>query len=197
MAEARARLEKAESELDELENQQSTTELDTDAETELLEQLKHQHEHLEAERRIFEDLEFRTMEEEASLEAEIEDVSMVISKTHKNLESAENIVSEMELQKAEISVSQDVSILQERRETVASKLEFEKQKLGDLEARLKELMATTAGHRDSEDSGTITWSDEETVRTAGTVVQGRGDDRSGRRSSESTSDLPQDSADSR
>ena len=197
MAEARSRLEKAESELDELENQQSTTELDTDAETELLEQLKQKHEHLEAERRIFEDLEFRTMEEEASLEAEIEDVSMVISKTQKNLESAENIVSEMELQKAEISVSQDVSILQERRETVASKLEFEKQKLGDLETRLKELMATTAGHRDSEDSGTITWSDEETVRTGGTLVQGRGDDRSGRRSSESTSDLPQDSADSR
>ena len=117
----------------------------------LLEKIKLKHEQLEAERKVFEDLEFRTMEEEAQMEAEIEEVSMVMNNTQKELDTAETVVSEMELQKAEISINQDVSILQvlttsqyliiililillkERKETVASKLEAEKQKLGELE----------------------------------------------------------------
>ena len=111
------------------------------------------------------------------------------------------------------------SVLQEKKETVASKLEAEKQKLGELELRLRDLLATTASRRSSEDSGTITWSDEDSGKTADTVVRiiinitifidhhhhdhhdhqdtvVRGDRRS-KRSSESTSDLPQDSTDSR
>ena len=83
---------------------------------------------------------------------------------------------------------------QEKKETVASKLEAEKQKLGELELRLRDLLATTASRRSSEDSGTITWSDEDSGKTADTVVCG---DRRSKRSSESTSDLPQDSTDSR
>ena len=83
---------------------------------------------------------------------------------------------------------------QEKKETVASKLEAEKQKLGELELRLRDLLATTASRRSSEDSGTITWSDEDSGKTAETVVRG---DRRSKRSSESTSDLPQDSTDSR
>jgi hypothetical protein len=196
MEEARARLETAELELDRLEEGQATGELDTDAETALLEQVKLKHEHLEAERKIFEDLEFRTMEEEAHLEAEIEDVSMVINKTQSELDAAETTVSEMELQKAEISVNQDISILQERRETVAGQLAAEKRKLNELESRLQEMLAATASRRSSGDSGTITWSDEESGRTAETVVRGGGEPRS-ERSSESTSDLPADSPDSR
>jgi len=187
------RLEKAETELDALEESQGKHELDTDAEMDLLEKIKLKHEQLEAERKIFEDLEFRTMEEEAQMEAEIEEVSMVMNNTQKELDTAETVVSEMELQKAEITINQDVSILQERRETVASKLEAEKQKLGDLEVRLRDLLATTASRRSSEDSGTITWSDEDSGKTADTVVRRGGD----RKSSESTSDLPQDSTDSR
>ena len=194
MEEARARLDKAETELDELEETQNRKELDTDAEMELLEQIKLKHENLEAERKVFEDLEFKTMEEEAQLEAEIEEVSMVMNKTQNELEAAETVVSEMELQKAEITVSQDVSILHERRETVAGKLEAEKRKLGELEARLKDLLTSTASRRSSEDSGTITWSDEDSGRTVVAREVGR---HSGRRSSESTSDLPQDSTDSR
>merc|ERR1712203_215365 len=100
----------------------------------------------------------------------------------------------MELQKAEITINQDVSILQERKETVASKLEAGKQKLGELESRLRDMLATTASRRSSEDSGTITWSDEDSGKTTDTVVRG---DRRSKRSSESTSDLPQDSTDSR
>ena len=59
--------------------------------------------------------------------------------------------------------------------------------------RLRDLLATTASRRSSEDSGTITWSDEDSGKTADTVVRRGGD----RKSSESTSDLPQDSTDSR
>ena len=78
----------------------------------MLEKIKLKHEQLEAERKIFEDLEFRTMEEEAQMEAEIEEVSMVMNNTQKELDTAETVVSEMELQKAEITINQDVSILQ-------------------------------------------------------------------------------------
>merc|ERR1719228_832207 len=99
MEEARARLEKAETELDDLEASQGKHELDT--------------------------------------EAEMEEVSMLMNTTQKELDTAETVVSEMELQKAEITINQDVSILQERKETVASKLEAEKQKLGELEVRLR------------------------------------------------------------
>ena len=62
-------------------------------------------------------------------------------------------------------------VLQEKKETVASKLEAEKQKLGELELRLRDLLATTASRRSSEDSGTITWSDEDSGKTTDTVVR--------------------------
>ena len=112
MEEARARLEKAETELDDLEASQGKHELDTDAEMALLEKIKLKHEQLEAERKVFEDLEFHKMEEEAQLEAEMEEVSMLMNTTQKELDTAETVVSEMELQKAEITINQDVSILQ-------------------------------------------------------------------------------------
>ena len=112
MEEARARLEKAETELDDLEASQGKHELDTDDEMALLEKIKLKHEQLEAERKVFEDLEFHKMEEEAQLEAEMEEVSMLMSTTQKELDTAETVVSEMELQKAEITINQDVSILQ-------------------------------------------------------------------------------------
>ena len=112
MEEARARLEKAEIELDDLEASQGKHELDTDAEMALLEKIKLKHEQLEAERKVFEDLEFHKMEEEAQLEAEMEEVSMLMNTTQKELDTAETVVSEMELQKAEITINQDVSILQ-------------------------------------------------------------------------------------
>merc|ERR1719400_2868025 len=81
MEEARARLEKAETELDDLEASQGKHELDTDAEMALLEKIKLKHEQLEAERKVFEDLEFHKMEEEAQLEAEMEEVSMLMNTT--------------------------------------------------------------------------------------------------------------------
>ena len=112
MEEARAWLEKAETELDDLEASQGKHELDTDAEMALLEKIKLKHEQLEAERKVFEDLEFHKMEEEAQLEAEMEEVSMLMNTTQKELDTAETVVSEMELQKAEITINQDVSILQ-------------------------------------------------------------------------------------
>ena len=71
-ARARALREEAEAPLEDLEGRQ-TGDLDTDQRTELLENIKRSHELLEAERRVFEDLEFRLMEKEPNLEAETED----------------------------------------------------------------------------------------------------------------------------
>ena len=72
MVRARALREEAEAPLEDLEGRQ-TGDLNTDHETELLESIKRSHELLEAERRVFEDLEFRQMEKEPSLEAKMED----------------------------------------------------------------------------------------------------------------------------
>jgi len=201
---AKGRLENAESELDKLEERQKTCQnLSTDEEMVLLEKIKKSHEYLEAERRIFEDLEFKHMEEEAGMEAEIEDVTREINETQKSIDIAETTVNEMEHQKLEISVNQDISIMQEKRENVSKKLEQEKAKLTDLEFKLRQLLTTTNSHRSSEDSGTITWSDEETVHlpeipSKQEAVWARNNMTSAasEHSSESTSDLPQDSTDS-
>ena len=164
---ARVRLEAAEQALDDLENKQNEN-MNTDEEMELLEKIKRSHELLEAERRVFEDLEFRQMEEEAVLEAEMEDVSRVINETQESRVAAESSMSEMEHEKLEMSVNQDISIMQEKRDSVGRKLEEEKEKLVDLEFKLRQMLVASRGERTSEDSGTITWSEaehEETGRT--------------------------------
>lgn len=200
---ARGRLENAESELDRLEEKQKNCEnLNTDEEMELLERIKKSHEHLEAERRIFEDLEFKHMEEEAGMEAEIEDVSREINETQQSINIAETTVNEMEHQKLEMSVNQDISIMQEKRDNVAKQLEREKEKLTDLETKLRQLLTITNSHRSSEDSGTITWSDEETAQVPEIPSKQENiwtknlHSAGSEHSSESTSDLPQDSTDS-
>ena len=167
---ARERLEAAEHALDDLEKKQND-EMTTDEEMDLLEKIKKSHEALEAERRIFEDLEFKQMEEEAGMEAEIEDISREINDTEESLNAAENTVSEIEHEKLEISVNQDISIMQEKRENINKKLAEEKEKLADLETKLR-LMLVGGGRseRSSEDSGTITWSEADTesvVETSG------------------------------
>ena len=164
---ARVRIEAAEKALDDLENKQNEN-MNTDEEMELLEQIKKSHELLEAERRVFEDLEFRQMEEEAVLEAAMEDVSREINETQESRVAAESSMSEIEHEKLEMSVNQDISIMQEKRDTIGRKLEAEKEKLVDLEFKLRQMLVASRGERASEDSGTITWSEaeqEETVKT--------------------------------
>ena len=158
---ARDRLEAAEKELDDLEKKQND-EMTTDEEMELLEQIKKSHEHLEAERRVFEDLEFKHMEEEASMEAEIEDITREINETKDSLDAAEHSVNDMAHERLEMSVSQDISIMQEKRDNVNKKLEEEKEKLADLEMKLRQLLVSNRSERSSEDSGTITWSEPDT-----------------------------------
>ena len=160
MDKARVRLEAAEQALDDLENKQNEN-MNTDEEMELLEQIKKSHELLEAERRVFEDLEFRQMEEEAVLEAAIEDVSREINETQDSRVAAESSMTEMEHEKLEMSVNQDISIMQEKRDIVGRKLEEEKEKLVDLEFKLRQMLVASRGERTSEDSGTITWSEAE------------------------------------
>ena len=147
---AKQRLMSAEAALDELEQKQND-DMSTDEEMELLEQIKKSHELLEAERRIFEDLEFRQMEVEASMEVEIEDVTREINQTTQSLEAVEATVNEMEAERLEMSVNQDLSLMQEKKETVSRKLEEEKEKLSELEAKLRQMLV--GGRKTSEDSG--------------------------------------------
>ncbi len=81
---------------------------------------------------MFEDLEFRQMEEEAGLEAAMEDVSREINETQESRVAAESSMSEMEHETLEIAVNQDISIIQDKRDSVDRKLEEEKKKLVDL-----------------------------------------------------------------
>ena len=136
---AKQRLEEAERTPDDLENQQNVN-MTTDEEMELLEKIKKSHEVLEAERRVFEDLEFKQMEEEASMEAEIEDICKEITGAEKSIEIAEMSMNDMEQETMEMSVNQDISILQEKRENVGRKLEEEKEKLADLELKLRQML---------------------------------------------------------
>ena len=62
------------------------------------------------------------MEEEAGLEAEMEDVTKEINDTLGSLNAAENTVSEIEHETLEMSVNQDISMMQERREMVTRKV---------------------------------------------------------------------------
>ena len=139
MKKAKQRLEEAERTLDDLENKQNVN-LTTDEEMELLEKIKKSHELLEAERRVFEDLEFKQMEEEASMEAEIEDICKEITVAEKSIQIAEMSMNDMEQETMEMSVNQDISILQEKRENVGRKLEEEKEKLADLELKLRQML---------------------------------------------------------
>ena len=157
---AKERLEAAEKALDELEAKQSD-DMSTDEEMELLEKIKKSHESLEVERRVFEDLEFRQMEEEASLEAEIEDICRDINETKESFDAAEISVSDMTHERMEMNINQDISIMQEKKDNVSRKLEHEKEKLADLEVKLRQMLVNTRGERSSEDSGTINWSETE------------------------------------
>ena len=123
MARARARLEEAEAALEELEGRQ-TGHLDTDQETELLENIKSSHELLEAERRMTDSSDRLRRRPATSLSIE----------TQGSLEAAEVTVGEMERSRLEMSHSGELEGMQGRRAEVTRKPELEKEKLPDLEA---------------------------------------------------------------
>ena len=56
------------------------------------------------------------MEEEAVLEAAMEDVSREINETQKSRVAAEGCMSEMEHERLEIAVNKDISIIQDKME---------------------------------------------------------------------------------
>jgi len=101
------------------------------------------------------------MEEEASLEAEIEDICRDINETKESFDAAEISVSDMTHERMEMNINQDISIMQEKKDNVSRKLEHEKEKLADLEVKLRQMLVNTRGERSSEDSGTINWSETE------------------------------------
>ena len=138
MARARARLEEAEAALEELEGRQ-TGDLDTDQETELLESIKRSHELLEAERRVFEDLEFRQMEKEPSLEAEMED-------------GGQNVEAEA----GDVAGSWRACRARGRTSTASPSW---RRRAPDLETLLRQLLLGSRSKRNSEDSGT--WAEVE------------------------------------
>ena len=128
---ARTRLEHSETALETLEEEQNTTgdSLDTDEELKLLEKLKHCHEQLEAERRVFEDLEFRLMEEETRLEADGEEAGRETIEAEGRLRKVREQREEVELQQLQLSTAAeaDVAAIVDSRSTAAKQLEMEKQ----------------------------------------------------------------------
>ena len=133
MTEARQRLELVEASLDRLEREEEDEGEDTDRELARLERIKQSHERLEAERRHFEDLEFRHMEEESVLEADRDEVLRELEAAERSVQEVEEEVRDMERQAHEVSSS------------------------GQDESR------GMRDRRESDDSGTITLSDEETL----------------------------------
>lgn len=177
--EAKNRLVESETDLEKLEDEQKDTlgSLDTDAELKLLEKLKHSHERLEAERRIFEDLEFRHMEEEARLEADVEEVGHKVAESRKLFEEAKDGIQDVEQQQMQLSVTteKDVAAIADTRSKASKQLEEERQKLTDLERKLSQLMQTApkTDWRSDEDSGTITASDEDLSQEIPPPIQPR------------------------
>ena len=86
------------------------------------------------------------------MEVEMEDVTREINQTQQSLEAVETTVNEIEAERLEMSGNQDLSMMQEKRETVSRKLEEEKEKLSELEAKLRQMLV--GGRKSSEDSGT-------------------------------------------
>jgi hypothetical protein len=171
MAAARQRLDEVEASLDQLEqeeveeNKKEGDPEDTDRELERLESIKQSHERLEAERRHFEDLEFRHMEEESVLEADRDEVLRELEAAERNMRETEAEVQEMERQVHEVSSSghDESRGMRDKREEVGRLLRSQQDKLSQLEEKLSQLLQQTqGGGHDSDDSGTITLSDEET-----------------------------------
>ena len=152
MARARARLEEAEAALEELEGRQ-TGHLDTDQETELLENIKSSHELLEAERRMTHSSDRLRRRPATSLSIE----------TQGSLEAAEVTMGEMEHSRLEMSHnSGELESMQGRREEVTCKLQREK-KFANLDARLRQPLVGGRSEGSSVDSGTITWAEADRV----------------------------------
>jgi pleckstrin homology-like domain family B len=170
ITEARQRLEAVEASLDLLEKEEGAEgSEDTDKELERLERIKQSHERLEAERRQFEDLEFRHMEQESVLEADRDEVLRELEAAERSLTEAEEEVREVERQAFEVSSggADESRGMRDRREEVGHQLRSQQEKLSQLEATLAKLLRQSQGEEEgggeSDDSGTITLSDEETL----------------------------------
>ena len=144
-ARARALREEAEAPLEDLEGRQ-TGDLDTDKKTELLENIKRSHELLEAERRVFEDLEFRQMEKEPSLEAEMED-------------GGQNVEAEA----GDVAGSWRACRARGRTSTASPSW---RRRAPDLETLLRQLLVGSRSERNSEDSGTWAEAESEAARVS-------------------------------
>ena len=113
----------------------------TDEETDLLERIKLQHELLDSERKVFEDLEFRLMEDVAHREAEREELHKELAGAELRLLQRRQQLREVEgqqLQAAE-SASRDAQELTARRKDLFRQIEEEKAKLATLQRQLEQL----------------------------------------------------------
>jgi len=139
----REKLASLEKELEALETEQKNggASMDTDKELELLEKIKNSHEKLEAERRLFEDLEFRQMETEAGIEHDREEILQALELTETSIREAEQEVGDVEEQQQKICYSQETTAIQDEYSAVQYQLNKQQTKLGLLEAKMTEMLA--------------------------------------------------------
>ncbi|XP_065347891.1 pleckstrin homology-like domain family B member 1 isoform X3 [Cloeon dipterum] len=141
LADCRARMEQGELEVRRLEQQLVMCRGSREDQMEISEQLRHQQEILEAERKTFEDQEFQHMEQEAMWEAGREELSREIGDVMANIEERKATLIELESQREEAAEAamNHTELVERQLDTPLKQLEEGRFRLREIEAHLKEL----------------------------------------------------------
>ncbi|CAG0886873.1 unnamed protein product [Darwinula stevensoni] len=155
MESARTRLQEAETELREMEHSIREFKGSTDDETRILQQIKTQHERLEAERRAFEDIEFHHLEAEAHSETEREELNLEISQLENSIEERKRGLRSLLKQQEDMItlVKQETGKLETQRQDLLQILNQELGTLGEAERSLSEARLSTGSGISSTTSG--------------------------------------------
>uniref|UniRef100_T1JL92 FHA domain-containing protein n=1 Tax=Strigamia maritima TaxID=126957 RepID=T1JL92_STRMM len=121
----------------------------------LLTQIKHQHEIVESERKLFEDLEFQQLEHDAHREEEREQIVRELMALEEQIQKRRIEIHEIEVQKEEVAnqVKQERQMALSERQKLANLLKMERDKLATVDTKLKALTALdNTSHCDSDQS---------------------------------------------
>ncbi|XP_066993440.2 pleckstrin homology-like domain family B member 1 isoform X2 [Anabrus simplex] len=137
----RLKLEAADGELSRLEQEVISAAGNPEKQKEVADKLQHQHDILEAERKLFEDLEFRHLEEEASCLARREELQRELTDICVRVEDRRVRLHELEQQRVEIAqgATQESRSLERHLINQLNRLEEVRNKLRIVESQLEEL----------------------------------------------------------
>ncbi|XP_059491126.1 pleckstrin homology-like domain family B member 1 isoform X2 [Neocloeon triangulifer] len=141
LADCRARMEQGELEVRRLEQELIMCRSSREDQMEISDQLRHQQEILEAERKTFEDQEFQHMEQEAVWEAGREELAREMAEIIANLDERKAALMELESQREEAAEAamNHTELVERQLDTPLKQLEEGRFRLREIEAQLKEL----------------------------------------------------------